>query len=151
MADASLYQILQDVLPTGKHTRKPKALIVDDTESIRFILETGLEIGGWKVSVAGTAMDALQQLAKEDFDLVIMDIGLPDMNGLDVVEALHKEKPKLPVIILSVQDDSETKVRALVAGASDYITKPFRVEEILSTMDLILKQRNQLNPKTAKG
>lgn len=149
MPDSGLYQMLQDVMPLGKAGRMPSVLIVDDTESIRFVLETGLSVGGWKVYSAATAMEALRQLAEGEFDLVIMDIGLPDMSGLDVVEALHKERPKLPVIMLSVQDDSDTKVRALVAGASDYITKPFRVEEILSTMELILKRRQPA--RAAKG
>jgi two-component system KDP operon response regulator KdpE len=108
-------------------------LVVDDETQIRRFLRISLEAHGYHVHEAANGRDALLKAAQIRPDLIILDLGLPDLDGQSVL--LHlREWTQTPIIILSVQDSDQDKVAALDAGADDYLTKPFSVEELLARM-----------------
>jgi two-component system KDP operon response regulator KdpE len=111
----------------------PRVLVVDDELQIRRFLRIALEANGYRVYETSNGHEALQEAARLRPDLVILDMGLPDMEGLDVLNRLREWLPT-PVIILSVRDSDRDKVAALDAGADDYLTKPFSLEELMARM-----------------
>lgn len=106
-------------------------LVVDDEAQIRRFLRISLEANGYHVNETHTGQDAITKTAQLRPDLVILDIGLPDMDGLEVLKRL-REWTKTPVIMLSVRNSDRDKVSALDAGADDYLTKPFSVDELMA-------------------
>jgi two-component system KDP operon response regulator KdpE len=108
-------------------------LIVDDEIQIRRLLRITLEANGYRVYETLTGHEAILKAAQVRPDLIILDMGLPDMDGLEVLQRL-REWTKTPVIILSVRDKDHDKVSALDAGADDYLTKPFSMEELLARL-----------------
>lgn len=115
-------------------------LVVDDEPQIRKLLSTGLEGYGYGVLPAATGLEALTIVAQRQPDLVILDINLnSEPNGLDVCRRL-REWSQVPIIILSVRGDEKTKVEALDAGADDYLTKPFSMEELRARMQAVLRR-----------
>ncbi len=115
-------------------------LVVDDEIAIRRFLRIALTGEGFKVAEAATGQQALSTLVREHPDLVILDLGLPDMSGLDVIKNLREWNP-IPVIIISVREQEEEKIAALDAGADDYLTKPFGVGELLARMRVVLRRQ----------
>ncbi|HYO89339.1 MAG TPA: response regulator, partial [Candidatus Limnocylindrales bacterium] len=113
-------------------------LVVDDEPQIRRFLRISLEANGYQVIEAGTGQEALVRAAQARPDLVLLDMGLPEMDGLTVLTRL-REWSKTPVIILSVRDSDRDKVGALDAGADDYVTKPFSTDELLARMRTALR------------
>lgn len=111
----------------------PHVLVVDDELQIRRFLRIALEANGYRVFESSNGRDALQEAARLRPDLVILDMGLPDMEGLEVLNQLREWLPT-PVIILSVRDTDRDKVAALDAGADDYLTKPFSLDELMARM-----------------
>jgi two-component system KDP operon response regulator KdpE len=120
----------------------PKILVVDDEPQIRRLLRTSLVPQKFDVAEASTAGAALKQLAGEEFDLVILDLGLPDRSGIEVIEDVRRTSP-IPIIVLSVRDDEAGKVKALELGADDYITKPFGMAELVTRIRVALRHRYQ--------
>ena len=114
-------------------TEGPQILIVDDELQIRRFLRVSLEANGYDVHETDSGHDAIVKTAQLRPDLIILDMGLPDMDGLEVLKRL-REWTKTPVIILSVRDADRDKIAALDAGADDYLTKPFSTEELLARM-----------------
>ncbi len=112
-------------------TSKAQVLIVDDELQIRRFLRISLEANGYHIHETATGQDAIIKTAQIRPDLVILDMGLPDMDGLEVLKRL-REWTQTPVIILSVRDSDHDKVAALDAGADDYLTKPFSLEELMA-------------------
>jgi two-component system KDP operon response regulator KdpE len=108
-----------------------KVLVIDDEPSIRKLLKTALELNGYEVAGAASGGDGLRAVIDERPDVVLLDLGLPDMSGIDVLKRL-REWSKLPVIVLTVNDSDEDKVRALDSGADDYLTKPFSTAELMA-------------------
>ncbi len=108
-------------------------LVVDDELQIRRFLKISLEASGYRVHEAVAGHEALEKVALLRPDLVILDLGLPDMDGLAVLSQL-REWSKTPVIVLSVRDADREKIAALDAGADDYLTKPFSVDELMARM-----------------
>lgn len=106
-------------------------LIVDDEIQIRRFLRISLEANGYRIHETATGQDAILKTAQLRPDLVILDMGLPDMDGLAVLRRIREWTPT-PVIILSVRDSDQDKVEALDAGADDYLTKPFSMEELMA-------------------
>jgi len=106
-------------------------LVVDDEAQIRRFLRISLEANGYRVDETNNGQDAIARAAQLRPDLIILDLGLPDMDGLDVLKRL-REWTKTPVIILSVRDANKDKISALDAGADDYLSKPFSVEELMA-------------------
>ena len=111
----------------------PRVLVVDDELAIRRFLRIALEANGYRVYETDSGSAAVQEAARLRPDLVILDIGLPDMDGLEVLRRL-REWTATPVIMLSVRDADRDKVAALDAGADDYLTKPFSVDELLARL-----------------
>lgn len=118
-----------------------KILVVDDEPSIVKLLRVSLEAHGYAVQTATTGQEALQIAASTKPEVIILDLGLPDLHGLQVIERL-REWSKTPIIVLTVQDSEEDKVQALDAGADDYLTKPFGVPELLARLRVALRHAN---------
>jgi two-component system, OmpR family, KDP operon response regulator KdpE len=118
---------------------KSEILIIDDEPSIRKLLEINLEANGYKVSPAANGKEGIIMAANHPPDLVVLDIGLPDINGHEVLVELRQWFNKA-IIILSVQDSEQDIVKALDNGASDYLTKPFRTGELLARIRSAIKR-----------
>jgi len=114
-------------------------LVVDDEPQIRRALRTGLQARNYDVLEAATGEEALVQLAAKEPDLVILDLGLPDFDGTEVIRRLRAWS-QVPVIVLSVRDRQDDKIGALDAGADDYVTKPFDMDELLARMRATLRR-----------
>ncbi|MGY8606016.1 response regulator [Gluconobacter cerinus] len=121
----------------------PSVLIVDDEPAIRRLLRTSLVSQSWRVTEARTGEMALNMATEIVPDIVVLDLGLPDMDGVDVLRRLRGAHPTLPVVILSVRDDERGKVAALEAGADDYVTKPFSMAELIARMRNALRHALQ--------
>ncbi|BAZ10713.1 two-component response regulator [Calothrix sp. NIES-4071] len=124
-----------------------RILIAEDEPRIAAFIEKGLRSHGFTTSVATDAQSAADMANGSAFDLLILDLGLPGKDGLKVLEELRGQGEKLPVIILTARDDIQDKVAGFEAGADDYITKPFRFEELLVRVKARL--RNNLNNQDA--
>lgn len=118
---------------------KEKVLIVDDEESIRLFLRLTLTAQGYETLEAVSGKEALTKAAIEKPDIVILDIGLPDIDGIEVTRSL-REWTQIPIIILSVRGSEKDKVAALDLGADDYLTKPFVVGELLARIRAALRR-----------
>ena len=114
-------------------------LVVEDEAPIRRALEINLEARGFSVLLAATGEDALRLAASGHPDVVLLDLGLPGISGLDVIEGL-RGWTKVPIIVVSARDAEGEKVRALDAGADDYITKPFGMDELLARLRSALRR-----------
>jgi two-component system KDP operon response regulator KdpE len=114
-------------------------LVIDDEPQIRKFLRISLASQGYKVLEAGTGDDGLTQAALNKPDLLVLDLGLPDMDGQDVLSQF-REWSAVPVLVLSVRASEGEKVRALDAGANDYVTKPFGIQEFLARIRALLRQ-----------
>ena len=122
-----------------------KVLVVDDEPQIRRALRTSLEAHGYEVTTVGTGEEGILHVADNSPDLVLLDLGLPDMDGTEVVRRVRSFS-EVPVIILSVREGSREKVGALDAGADDYVTKPFAMEELLARARATLRRRTAEEP-----
>ena len=118
-----------------------RILVVDDEPQIRKALAVNLTARGYEVDTAATGEDALARAAAHLPDLVLLDIGLPGIDGIDVVVGL-RGWTTVPIIMLSVRDAEEDKVRALDAGADDYVTKPFGMNEVLARLRAALRRHH---------
>ena len=121
-----------------QETPKQLALVIDDEPQIRRLLRVTLEANGYRVFDAATGSDGVVQVAQRKPDVVLLDLGLPDGEGLTVLKRI-REWSRVPVIILSVRDQEEEKVTALDAGADDYVTKPFNSGELLARLRAALR------------
>lgn len=111
--------------------QQKKILVIDDELAIRRFLRVSLERENYSVSEAESGQAGIQQVIAVRPDLVVLDLGLPDMSGQDVLQKV-REWSQVPIIMLTVKDDDESKVKALDAGADDYLTKPFSAPELLA-------------------
>jgi len=112
---------------------KPTALIIDDELQMRRLLRVCLETNGYRVAEAATGKEGIAEAAQHPPDVVILDLGLPDMEGVEVLKRL-REWSRVPVVVLSVRDREEDKIAALDHGADDYVTKPFSSGELLARL-----------------
>ncbi len=122
--------------------KPPKVLIVDDEPQIRLLLKATLGRAGYQVAEAENAREALNAKSIDKPDLILLDLGLPDRDGLELVAALRAE-PRSGLIVISARDQTEQKVAALDLGADDYVTKPFDTEELLARVRASLRHRLQ--------
>lgn len=114
------------------------ALVIDDEPQIRRLLRVTLEANGYRVFDAATGQDGVAQAAQRRPHVVLLDLGLPDLAGVEVLKRL-REWSKVPVVVLSVRDAEDDKVAALDAGADDYVTKPFNSAELLARLRAALR------------
>jgi two-component system, OmpR family, KDP operon response regulator KdpE len=118
----------------------PRILVIDDEAQIRRFLDIGLRVEGYEVLLAANAAEGLALAATQSPDLVILDVGLPDREGHDVLAEL-RQWSQVPVLMLSVRDAESEKVRALDHGANDYVTKPFGIQELMARLRALLRNR----------
>ena len=118
-------------------------LVVDDEAAIRRLLRTSLPPQGFAVEEAASGGEALEQMARSQPDLVILDLGLPDMDGVEVIRKIRSAGSKLPILVLSSRGDERGKVEALELGADDYVTKPFGMAELVARIRTALRHRVQ--------
>jgi two-component system KDP operon response regulator KdpE len=120
-----------------------RVLIADDEPAIRRFVRASLNAQGYHTSEAPDGRAALQQFRKDAPDVVVLDLGLPDLDGFEVIRQLREGGAAVPIIVLSSRADETGKVRALDLGADDYVTKPFGVEELLARIRAALRHRLQ--------
>lgn len=125
-----------------------KILIVDDEPPIRRLLRTSLGAQGFVIIEAATGAEGLAAAAEARPDLVILDLGLPDMQGLEIIRDLREGGASVPVLVLSSRSDEAGKVEALDLGADDYVTKPFGTDELLARIRAALRHRLQQQGET---
>lgn len=116
----------------------PLILVIDDEMQMRRLLKLTLETGGFRYAEAENGILGLQEVVQKRPDAVILDLGLPDLEGVEVLKRL-REWSQVPVLVLSVRDSEKQKVAALDSGADDYVTKPFGQEELLARLRVLLK------------
>jgi two-component system KDP operon response regulator KdpE len=120
----------------------PKVLVIDDEPPIRKLLRMGLSTQGYEVLEAPNGRTSLEMLAQKP-DLVILDLGLPDMQGLELLRMIRARNESVPIVVLSSRGDEAGKVQALDLGADDYVTKPFGMDELLARMRAALRHQLQ--------
>jgi two-component system KDP operon response regulator KdpE len=119
-----------------------RLLVIDDEPAIRKLLRMGLATQDYQVLEATNARTALQQIATKP-DLVILDLGLPDLEGLDLLHQIRERDAAVPIVVLTSRDDEAAKVQALDSGADDYVTKPFGMNELFARIRAALRHRLQ--------
>jgi len=120
-----------------------KVLVIDDEPPIRKLLRMGLSTQGYQVIDAPNGRKALELMAQKP-DLVILDLGLPDMQGMDLLRSLRDQNDAVPIVVLSSRADETAKVQALDFGADDYVTKPFGINELLARIRAALRHQLQI-------
>jgi len=123
-----------------------RILIVEDDPGMASFLDRGLTSRGYATTVVVEGARATAIAADSDFDLVILDLGLPDVDGLTVLRELRRRGENIPIVILTARDDSRDKVEGLDAGADDYVTKPFGLEELLARIRVRLRETGSAEP-----
>jgi len=116
-----------------------RVLVVDDEKAIRKFLRVSLSAHGYHVSEARTAQESFEVYASSHPDIILLDLGLPDMDGVVVAGELRK-RVKIPIIVLTVREDEKSKISALDNGADDYLTKPFGMGELLARMRAVMRR-----------
>ena len=120
-----------------------KVLVVDDEPAIRRFLRTSLTAQGYQVTEAENGTTALDSLRRNTIDILVLDLGLPDIDGFDIIERLRGQGFAVPIVVLSSRVDEIGKVKALDLGADDYVTKPFGIDELLARVRAALRHRLQ--------
>jgi len=115
-------------------------LVVDDEAALRKAIKTSLAASGFTVEEAATGGDAVSVIQRRPFDIVLLDVNMPGVNGIDACRKLRALAPRTGIIIVTVRDAEEDKVRALEAGADDYVTKPFRFRELVARLRAVLRR-----------
>jgi DNA-binding response OmpR family regulator len=128
-----------------------RILLVEDEQRITSFLEKGLKANGFVTSVAADAWDGLAQARTGGFDLIILDLGLPDRDGMEVLRDLRETDTRTPMIILTARDGVADTVSGLESGADDYVPKPFRFEELLARVRLRLRDRRAPEPTVLRA
>ncbi len=126
--------------PPGGLVRPLTVLVVEDNEVLASSLSKGMTEDGFVVDVARTGAEALSRLARRDIDAVVLDLGLPDVDGLAVLLRLRDQKIHAPVLVLTARDDLDARVIALDSGADDYLVKPFQYDELLARLRALLRR-----------
>jgi two-component system alkaline phosphatase synthesis response regulator PhoP len=120
---------------------KPRVLVVEDEEAIAAGLRMNLEQKGYEVEVAADGHQALERAAKRDFDLVVLDVRLPGVDGFEVLRRLRAESDRTPILMLTARAQPDDVVFGLKAGADDYVVKPFDLAELLARVEGLLRRR----------
>lgn len=126
-----------------------KILLVEDEEHLLKIIRLNLDLEGYSVTSAINGIEALKEFRRSAFDLILLDVMLPEMNGFDVCEAIRKENTQIPILFLTAKGSGEDRIHGLKLGADDYLTKPFNLEELLLRVQILLKRSNGNRSATA--
>lgn len=120
-------------------------LLVEDEENLQEALKLNLELEGFEVTSSYDGADALKVFQQEHFDLIILDVMLPELDGITVCETIRLNNNEVPILILSAKSSSADRVLGLKKGADDYLTKPFNLEELLLRVNKLIKKSEQLS------
>ena len=120
-----------------------RVLVIDDEPPIRKLLRVGLSAHGYQIIEASSGKMALELLGEQPPNLIILDLGLPDMQGHELLRTMRARNDSVPIVVLSSRDDEAGKVQALDSGADDYVTKPFGMDELLARMRAALRHQLQ--------
>jgi two-component system alkaline phosphatase synthesis response regulator PhoP len=131
--------------------KKTSILLVEDEENLHEALKLNLELEGYEVTSAFDGAAALKAVSNEYFDLIILDVMLPEMDGITVTETIRLSNNDVPVLILSARNSSADRVLGLKKGADDYLTKPFNLEELLLRVYKLINKNKKLQDKTTLG
>src|SRR6056297_602634 len=123
--------------------KKMKILVVEDDPTVRTLVKAVLEHRGNDVAVAETAGDGEEKALNNKFDMIILDLRLPDGNGYDVCAKIREEGVTTPVLVLSAEHETDVKVKVLNVGADDYLTKPFNSDELMARIDAIARRSSK--------
>lgn len=115
-------------------------LVVDDEAVLAEMVSMALRYAGWKIATASDGASAIAAARNQRPDVVVLDVMLPDMSGLDVLHKLREENPQLPVLLLTAKDAVEDRIAGLTAGGDDYVTKPFSIEEVVLRLRALLRR-----------
>lgn len=121
-------------------TMKAHLFYVEDDESLSFVTRDNLELEGYQVTYCENGQKAIDILKTEDFDLCILDVMLPDVDGFTIAEEIRKRNKQVPILFLTAKSLKEDRIRGLRLGADDYITKPFSIEELILKIEIFLKR-----------
>jgi two-component system alkaline phosphatase synthesis response regulator PhoP len=132
-------------------SNKPSILLVEDEENLHEALKLNLELEQYEITSAYTGSEALQKIQSEYFDLIILDVMLPDVDGISVTETVRVQNNQVPILILSAKDTSSDRVLGLKKGADDYLTKPFNLEELLLRVQKLIDKNKKMQDKDTVG
>lgn len=132
-------------------TQKPSILLVEDEENLHEALRLNLDLEGYEVTSAYDGAAAMTAVQNEYFDLIIMDIMLPEMDGITVTQNIRLTNNEVPILILSAKNSSADRVLGLKKGADDYLTKPFNLEELLLRVQKLINKNKKLQDKSTVG
>ncbi|CAM4236673.1 PhoB family transcriptional regulator [Bacillus manliponensis] len=124
-----------------------RILIVEDEEKIARVIQLELEFEGYTSEVANTGLDGLTKFREGQWDLILLDVMLPELNGMEVLRRIRMQNETVPVILLTARDSVVDKVNGLDQGANDYITKPFQIEELLARIRVCLRLSQTMTKK----
>jgi len=130
---------------------KASILLVEDEENLHEALRLNLELEGYSVSSATDGSEALRAIEQEYFDLIILDVMLPEIDGITVAETIRVQNNQVPILILSAKNTSADRVLGLKKGADDYLTKPFNLEELLLRVQKLIEKNKKLLDKDSIG
>src|SRR5688572_1789474 len=131
--------------------KKESILLVEDEENLHEALKLNLELEGFEVSSAFDGASALKAVQGEYFDLIILDVMLPEMDGINVTESIRLTNNEVPILILSAKNTSADRVQGLKKGADDYLTKPFNLEELLLRVHKLIEKSKKMQDKGTVG
>ena len=134
-------------MATGKYS----VLLVEDEENLHEALKLNLELEGYDITSAFDGNDALRKVEQEYFDLIIMDVMLPEVDGISVTESIRLQNNDVPILILSAKNTSADRVFGLKKGADDYLTKPFNLEELLLRVQKLIEKNKKMQEKDSVG
>src|ERR1700712_1629268 len=125
--------------------KKISILLVEDEENLQEALKLNLELEDYEVTSAYDGVEALKAVQQEHFDLMILDVMLPELDGISVCESIRLQNNDIPILILSARNSSADRVLGLKKGADDYLTKPFNLEELLLRVNKLVDKSEQLS------
>src|SRR5947209_8194718 len=130
---------------------KPSILLVEDEENLHEALKLNLELEGYGVTSAFDGIAAMKAVQNEYFDLIILDVMIPEIDGFNVTQNIRLTNTEIPILILSAKDSSADRVTGLKKGADDYLTKPFNLEELLLRVHKLIQKNKRLQEKSSVG
>lgn len=128
--------------------KKATILLVEDEENLQEALKLNLELEGYEVSCVGDGSAALKKIKEEYFDLILLDVMLPEIDGFDVSETIRLQNIDTPILMLSARSTSADRVTGLKKGADDYLTKPFNLEELLLRVEKLIEKNKKLSDRS---
>ena len=131
--------------------KKPSILLVEDEENLHDALKLNLELEGYEITSAYDGSAALKAVADEYFDLIVLDVMLPEIDGINVTETIRLQNNEVPILILSAKNTSGDRVLGLKKGADDYLTKPFNLEELLLRVHKLIDKNKKLQDRETIG